>query len=305
MSTMAQKYTLDQTFVHKSTTHEYQIQCTRLGNPTSPPLVFIHGTPWSSVVWQNLATSLSAYYNIYLYDHPGFGISPSISRLVEASEQEKVDLDPSLVLRAEASAALFKHWNFSSPPHVVAHDNGGLVSLRLLLQHDVKFASLCLIDVVALGPFGLPFFKLVAENEKVFKAIPPMLAEGLVRAYVRSATFKPMPMEIEDMLSAPWLAGGTQGTENFLREMVQAHNRDTGGLENEYARVGGLLPTKIIWGRDDAWIPSETAHKLKEALQAENVVIIEEGGHLVHYDQPGRLALEVGLWLSKNCKNEK
>jgi pimeloyl-ACP methyl ester carboxylesterase len=302
---MAQGYSLHQTFNHKSTTHEYLIKWTRLGNPTSPPLVFIHGTPWSSVVWQNLATSLSAYYDIYVYDHPGFGISPPYSRLVEATDQEKVDLDPSLVLRAEASAALFKHWSFSSPPHVVSHDNGGLVSLRLLLQHDIKFTSLCLIDVVALGPFGLPFFKLVAENEDVFKAIPPILAEGLVRAYVRSATFKPMPIEIENMLSAPWLVGGTQGTEKFLREMVQAHRRDTAGLENNYSRVGVLLPTKIIWGRDDAWIPVDTAQELKEALGAEEVVVIEEAGHLVHYDQPGRLALEVGLWLSKHGGNEQ
>ena len=215
-----------------------------------------------------------------------------------------MDLDGSLVLRAEASAALFKHWDMSSPPHVVAHDNGGLVSLRLLLDHGIKFASLCLIDVVALGPFGLPFFKLVAENEAVFKAIPANFAEGFVRAYVRTASFKPLPKEVEDMLCAPWLAGGTQGSERFLKEMVQAHNRDTGVLENEYARVGGLSPTKIIWGKDDGWIPVDTAHRLKKALNAEQLVVIEKAGHLVQYDQPGTLALEVGLWLSKHSKND-
>ena len=220
-------------------------------------------------MWQNLATSLSTHYNIYLYDHPGFGISPPYHRLVDAADHDNVDLDASLVLRAEASAALFKHWDMASPPHVVSHDNGGLVSLRLLLDHSIKFASLCLIDVVAIGPFGLPFFKLVAENEGVFTAIPTNLVEGLVRAYVKSATFKSLPTEVEDMLCAPWLAGGMQGSERFLKEMVQAHYRDAGVLENEYARVGGLSPTKIIWGRDDAWIPVETAHRLKQALHAE------------------------------------
>lgn len=223
---------------------------------------------------------------------------------LSTADHGKVDLDASLVLRAEASAALFKHWNMTSPPHVVSHDNAGLVSLRLLLDHSITLASLCLIDVVAIGPFGLPFFKLVAENEDVFKAIPATFVEGLVRAYVRSATCKPMPKEIEDMLSAPWLAGGTQGSEKFLKEMVQAHNRDTGVLENEYARVGGLVPTKIVWGQDDAWIPVETAQRLQKALNAEDLAIIEEAGHLVQYDQPSKLALEVGLWLSKYGKNE-
>jgi pimeloyl-ACP methyl ester carboxylesterase len=107
-------------------------------------------------------------------------MTPPFRRLVDVADHDKVDLDASLVLRAEASAALFKYWDMASPPHVVSHDNGGLVSLRLLLDHSIKFASLCLIDVVAIGPFGLPFFKLVAENEGVFTAIPTNLVEGLV-----------------------------------------------------------------------------------------------------------------------------
>src|ERR1700761_9076148 len=119
---MVHACSLDQTFIHKTTTHEYRIRWTRFGKPTSPALVFIHGTPWSSSVWQDLATSLSTYYNIYLYDHPGFGISPPYRRLVDAADHEKADLDASLVLRAEASAALFKHWDMASPPHVVSHD---------------------------------------------------------------------------------------------------------------------------------------------------------------------------------------
>jgi pimeloyl-ACP methyl ester carboxylesterase len=259
---MVDRYSLDQTFIHNTTTHEYRIRWTRIGKSTSPALVFIHGTPWSSAVWQDLATSLCPYYNIYLYDHPGFGISPPCHRLVDAADHDRVDLDASLVLRAEASAALFKHWDMASPPHVVSHDNGGLVSLRLLLDYDINFTSLCLIDVVAIGPFGLPFFKLVAENEGVFTAIPPNFVDGLVRAYVKSATCKPLPEAIENMLSAPWLAGGIQGSEQFLKEMVQAHYRDTVGLENEYARVGGLSPTTIIWGLDDAWLPVEIAQRL-------------------------------------------
>lgn len=106
------------------------------------------------------------------------------------------------------------------------------------------------------------------------------------------------------MLCGPWLAGGMQGSDGFLQQMVQAHKRDTGVLEDDYARVGGLSPIKIIWGQDDAWIPVETAQKLKKALNAEQLVIIEEAGHLVQYDQPSKLALEVGLWLGKHSKNE-
>ena len=106
------------------------------------------------------------------------------------------------------------------------------------------------------------------------------------------------------MLCAPWLEEGGQGPQRFLRELVQAHCRDAGGVEDGYKSVGGRAPTKIIWGREDAWIPVETAQRLKEALNAEEVVVVEDAGHLVQYDQPGRLAVEVGLWLSKHGGKE-
>lgn len=250
-------------------------------------------------MWFDVATTLASRYSIYVYDHGGFGQSPSPQRLEGVADDKLMDLDPSLTLRAEASAALFKHWNLTEPPQVICHDNGGLVSLRLLLQHDIKFKSLCLIDVVVLGASGLPFFKLVAENEAVFTAIPPHLMAGFVRGYVTSAAHQRLAKEVEDLLSAPWLAGGSQGPERFLEEMIQAHHRDVSGVKELYSTVGAKVPTKIVWGKEDDWIPSDTAYKLKDTLNADEVVLVERAGHLVHYDQPSKLALEVGIWLEK------
>jgi pimeloyl-ACP methyl ester carboxylesterase len=289
---------LDQTFVHKTVTHEFTIKWVKAGPSSLPPLVFIHGTPWSHIEWDELAASLSSHYQIFLYDHPGFGASPSPRRLAQVENQARIDLDPSLSLRAEASAALFKHWNLSSHPHVVAHDNGGLVSLRLLLQHDILFTSLCLVDVVVLSRKAeIPFFKLVAENEQVFNAIPPHLIEGFVRSYVKSAAFKPLSSEAENALCEPWLAGGSQGPLRFLQEMIQAHHRDVGEIEEKYHLAGDLVPIKVIWGEDDFWIPVATAQRLKDALGAKAMTTIKDAGHLITYDQPSKLAVEVSMWL--------
>lgn len=296
---MSNIYRLDQTFTHSTASHEFRIQWTRIGNSSLPPLIFVHGTPWANFVWHDLAASLSTRYSIYLFDHPGFADSPSPRRLVDAKDNDRIDLDPSLKLRAEAAAALIQHWQLKSPPHVIAHDNGGLVSLRLLLQHNIQFKSLCLIDVVAIGPFGLPLFELAAGNEDVFNSIPDQFIEGFVRAYVRSATYKPMSKEIEDLLSAQWVKGGSQGPNRFIKELVQAHNRDVHDVEGEYGRVKELVPVKIIWGEQDSWLPVEIAGRLADTLKAEEVVIVPQAAHLIHYDQPSRLALEVGLWLEK------
>lgn len=237
-----------------------------LCSPKSPAIVFIHGTPWSCIEWQTLATSLTSRYCVYLYDHPGFGDSPAPQRISDLDNDSNimVDLDPSLVLRAEASAALFRKWELPKPPAVFAHDNGGLVSLRLLLQHNIRFSSLCLIDIVALSRTeDIPFFKLVAENERVFTAIPPHHFEGFVHSYIKTAAFKPMALEDEEALCNPCISTGSQRPKRFLQEMVQAHYRDVSDVEKEYGRAGKLVPIKVVWGKDDFWIPTTTAGKLQ------------------------------------------
>ena len=124
---MAVDLKLTSTFTHKTATHDFRIRWTKVGDDSKPPVVFIHGTPWSNVVWHDLASTLLQTHCVYLYDHPGFAESPRPKRL----DGGKPELDPSLELRAEASAALFKHWNFQSPPHVIAHDNGGYTSNQI------------------------------------------------------------------------------------------------------------------------------------------------------------------------------
>jgi hypothetical protein len=41
----------------------------------------------------------------------------------------------------------------------------------------------------------------------------------------------------------------------------------------------------------------ETAGRLKDKINAWNVVVIEGAGHLVMYDQEARLGVELGWWL--------
>jgi pimeloyl-ACP methyl ester carboxylesterase len=58
------------------------------------------------------------------------------------------------------------------------------------------------------------------------------------------------------------------------------------------------MPVKIIWGREDMWIDVKDATRLGEALGAREVVVVEGAGHLVMYDQPAHLGVELGVWLA-------
>ena len=295
---------LTQTFHHSTSTFSYQIKWTSLGEPGSPPLIFVHGTPWSSKVWSNLALSLSKYFHVYIFDNPGFGESPLGQPLAAAEEagrvNEKVALDANLSQQSEVFAAIYRFWEKDWPDqtkaHVIAHDHGGLMSLRAHLLHGCDYASLCLINVVAIGPFGQPLFKLVAENESVFTALTGPVFEGVVESYIRDAAHRELSKETMGMLKDPWTRTD-EGRRGFVRQMVQANSRSTEEVEHRYHEVGKRMPVRVIWGTEDQWIPVETAQRLASRLNAQRVVYIEKAGHLVMYDQEGSLGVELGWWL--------
>lgn len=298
--------TLDQRFRHTTETHSFTLHWTSLGSPSSPPLVFIHGTPWSSIVWHPFALSLSRHFHVYLFDNPGFGDSPLGQPLDSASSKitPAIALDADLAQQSAVAAALIQSWAADESqgwagrkPHVVAHDHAGLMSLRIHLLHEVAFASLVLIDVVAIGPFGQPLFKLVAENESVFKELTGPVFEGVVEAYIRDAAHGTLSKETMEMLKEPWLRS-KEGREGFVRQMCQANSRSVEAVEGRYAEVGRNMPVLVLWGQEDKWIPVETAERLGKAVGAREVVTIEGAGHLIMYDQGARLGTELAMWLS-------
>lgn len=293
--------TLDQTFHYENATHSYDIAWCSLGTPENPPVVFIHGTPWSSRVWIPFALALSRQFHVFLCDNTGFGESPLERKLNgttfgPTNEVERLDSD--LARQSEVFAALYKSWEREwgdRKAHVIAHDHAGLMSLRSNLLHGCQYASLCLIDVVAIGPFGQDMFKKVAADPQYFEEQSYDDFDAMLDIYISNAAFHILSKETMHQLKAPWLRKG--GKAGFVRQLCQANSRSTEAVEARYAEVGQSIPVKIVWGADDNWIPVETAFRLGEALHAKEIVTIERGGHLLMYDQPAQLGIELASWL--------
>ena len=213
------------------------------------------------------------------------------------------EYDGDLARQADSFAALFKVWQKDwngQKPHVIAHDNAGLLSLRAYLLHDCSYASLCLIDVVAIGPFGQTLFKVVAESPEKFEQLPDTAFEGILESYIKDAAYKELPSDLMHMLKAPWLKEG--GKVGFIRQLCQANSRNTDAVEGKYHTVGLNLPVKVIWGAEDSWIPVEAATRLGKALNAKEIVVVEEAGHLIMYDQGTQVGVEIGQWVTENQK---
>jgi pimeloyl-ACP methyl ester carboxylesterase len=265
-------------------TFEWRGRTVRWGcEGTGPPVVFCHGTPWSSRLWAPFAAALRSEFTAYLWDMPGYGESSK-------DPAHRVSLD----VQGELLADLLGYWRLSTPPHVVAHDYGGAVALRGHLLHGAAYASLALVDVVALAPWGSEFFRLVREHTDVFMALPPAMHEGALRAYVDGASHRGLTTEQSDLLVAPWLDDA--GRPAFYRQIGQADQAYTDEIEPRYGDLD--LPVLVVWGRDDTWIPVDRAHRLADVVPGARLEIVEAAGHLIQLDQPARLATTLRRWLT-------
>jgi pimeloyl-ACP methyl ester carboxylesterase len=249
-----------------------EIAWSRMGD--GPALVLVHGTPWSSWSWRRVVPELVDRYRLYVFDLLGFGAS-----------EKREGQDVSIAAHGARLAQLVEFWGVESPS-VIAHDIGGAITLRAHLLHGVRFQALTLVDVVAIGEWGSPFYRLVAEHRDVFELLPSAIHEGVLRAYVNTAQARQWEHVVEDALIAPWL--GPEGQPAFYRQIAQGDQQHTLEVEPRYGEI--TVPTLVVWGEEDPWLSPALGRELATRIPDSRFQLLPNTGHLVQEEEPQRLA---------------
>jgi pimeloyl-ACP methyl ester carboxylesterase len=254
------------------------------GGTARGDVVLCHGTPWSAAALAPVAQRLRTDYRVFLWDMPGYGAS-----IGEAAP------DVDLVSQRRRLAGVLDHWGLDRP-HLVAHDIGGAVALGAHLLEDRDLASLFLVDIVALDPWGSPFFRLVAQHEAVFAALPPDLHAALVRQYIAGAGGDALDPGWVDELARPWCT--PHGQPAFYRQIAQLCPEHT---EPVVARLDQVrCPVRVGWGEQDPWIPVAQAAELANRLPGQVEVVTYPGaGHLVPLEVTDALSRDLLRWLDQ------
>ena len=234
-----------------------------------PPLVLVHGTPFSSVVWRRIAPHLARHRRVHWFDLLGYGRSA------------KPDGDVSLGIQNRVLAALLDHWQLDRPD-VVAHDFGGATALRAHLLDGRDYRSLLLIDPVAISPSGSPFVHAVGEQEATFSSLPAYMHEAMLRAYIGNGVHRELAEDELRRYLDPWL--GATGQRAFYRQIAQMSDRFTDEVEHRYGEL--RCPVSILWGAEDAWIPVERGEELARRIGGAALRVVPGAGHLVQEDAP-------------------
>jgi pimeloyl-ACP methyl ester carboxylesterase len=268
------EWSLPETFVFNGRRVRYGV------NGKGSAVVVVHGTPWSSFNLRHIIDALSQGFTVYYYDLMGYGLS------------DKAHGDVSLGLQNQVLARLLDHWGLENPA-IVGHDFGGTTVLRTHLIDGRDFDKIVLIDPVAISPWGSPFFKHVRVHEAAFAGVPDYIHEAIVRAYVRTAAFKPIDEATLNRIVLPWT--GDCGKAAFYRQIAQANSGYTDEVQPLYTRIS--RPVLILWGREDAWIPLERGEVLHNMIPGSSFHVIPDAGHLVIEEQPGRLIEKIRAFL--------
>ena len=240
----------------------------KIGN--GPPLVAIHGTPFSSQVWRRIIPHFTDRRTVYYFDLVGYGQS-------EMHEWQ----DVSLAVQNKVLAALFAEWGIERPD-ILAHDFGGATALRAYYLNGLRYASMTIFDAVALAPWGSPFVQHVRRHEAAFAGMPDYMHRALLQAYLQTAAYNPLSDGALTIYSAPWL--GPVGQSAFYRQIAQMDQRFTDEVEVRYDRLD--CPVTVLWGQKDDWIPHEKGQSLAALISDRPLISIPDAGHLVQEDRP-------------------
>ena len=257
---------LNQTFIFEGRPVAFDIQ------GAGSPIVIVHGTPWSSFNMRHLIQELSTDFKVHYFDLLGYG------------QSDQAAGDVSLGIQNRLLDAFLDHWNLENP-FVIGHDFGGATVLRTHLINGRQFKKIVLIDPVAVSPWGSSFFKHVQQHEAAFAGVPDYIQDAIVRAYVQTAAYQPIPPETMDHIVKPWSAG--EGKAAFYRQIAQADSRFTEEVQVRYGEIN--TPTLILWGEEDTWIPVEKGEQLHQLIPSSTFHVIPESGHLIIEERPNDL----------------
>ncbi|TJW39101.1 MAG: alpha/beta hydrolase [Mesorhizobium sp.] len=242
-----------------------------------PPLVAIHGTPFSSQVWRRIVPHLTDRRTVYYFDLVGYGQS-----------EMRDGQDVSLAVQNKVLSALFSEWGLDRP-HILAHDFGGATALRAYYLDGLRYASLTIFDAVALAPWGSPFVQHVRQHEAAFSGMPDYMHRALLRAYLQTAAYNPLSDEAMEIYSAPWL--GPVGQAGFYRQIAQMDQKYTDEVQGQYRAID--CPVTVLWGEKDVWIPYEKGETLASLISGCPCVPVQNSGHLVQEDRPEAIVAAV------------
>lgn len=246
------------------------------------PVVLLHGTPSSSLIWRDIVPQLTASgYRVHLFDLLGYGLS---------ERPWQPDVDTSITGQVPILEGLLDHWGLKTL-HLVAHDIGGGIAQRFGISSPERLCSLTMIDAV-----GFDSYPSRRTRQQMEAGLQDMIkaSDEEHRAHFREWVLSAVENEqrLRDSVLETYLdyISGPIGQASLFQHQVRHYDpKHTMEIADRLHELG-KLPVKLIWGAKDAWQVVDWAYRLNRAIPGSELSIVEDCGHFSMEDQPEEIA---------------
>jgi pimeloyl-ACP methyl ester carboxylesterase len=246
-------------------------------------LILMHGLPTAKEIFSPVIPHLNLAYRLISFDLNDYGQSEKIGRHI--SHQARADvLDE---LRQHLHIEAF---------NLIAHDLGASVAVDYMGQYAKHVKKLVLLSPPVYPDFKEPFLvKLVRipwlGETLLWLAGSLILNIGIKRGMVHKNRFTP---ELQQAIGGPFL--GPTGRAALLRILRWGRPHL---VFKDYVQIikSIAVPTLVIQGRHDPYIPDNQVLRLENDIQESKLVFIEDGGHFLPMDTPKQVAREINAFI--------
>lgn len=239
------------------------------------PILGIHGTPSSAVMWEAAAGELARHGRCITYDRRGFLRSRLGAPVPPVDLADHVDDALALLEALDAAPAI-----------VIGRSTGGLIALELALRAPHAVRALVLLEPAvftlddASRTWGDELRRQILDVEA---RDPTAVAEAVFRIALGDATWDSFPAELREMFV---------GTSDGLRAELHGDGLDLSARPRVYDAkdLEALdMPTLVVAAADSPEILRRIAARLAELIPGAETARVP-GGHLI--DPAGPPVLE-------------
>jgi pimeloyl-ACP methyl ester carboxylesterase len=259
-----------------------------LDDGDGPPLLLLHGCPFSSYIWRRVIPQLRPQFRCIAPDLLGLG-----------DTETPPDADWSLPAQARMVVGLLDALGIDAA-HIVAHDHGAATAQLIAANHPDRIRRLVLTNAEAYDNWPsrdeLPFIRATQLPLIGNLVMWAWARPALLRYALRSGRAVYNPAVLTPELLHGYIAANLTDrhrrakTRRFLTcQLDPANQRATADA------VPGLRgfdhPTLIVWGRDDPHFGPEWAGRLRDDIPgAVRLELLPDTGHLLMEERPDDLA---------------
>ena len=254
---------------------------------TSEAVVFVHGNPGSNRDWESLARGVGQFGRAVAMDMPGFGAADKPEHFDYSVPSYARHLDKLLAAQGVRRA------------HLVMHDFGGPWGLAWAASNPQGVASITCINTGVLSGYRWHYLARIWQTPVLGELFMASTTKTGMRLLLRHGNPRGLPSQYFDHVYQTF----DRGTKRAVLRLYRSTRDTEEGARHLTTALRPLdLPTLIVWGAHDPYIPVVFAERQRQVFPHAELKILPGSGHWPFADDPDSVSQAVLPFLRRQLQ---